>query len=522
MGSKSGRVYGIFRGASENPTVNKRREGTSFVISLPIKIRRGEGGFGERLRDRMKTVKQSNQSQDKLPPHSLEAEQGCLGCILSNPTDCMMQLLQKFPGPEVFYDLRHREVYQLLCAMHDAREPVDMLTVHQRLKDKGRVDAVGGISYLSSLPDAVPSSANLDHYADIVFDKFRLREMIQGCTEIVKKCYENGDEAVTELNQFHKDLSKLCLMTGKEADWGVKDALKEAIKDIERDIETGGALIGLSTGFPEIDRKTRGLQAGDLIVIAARPSLGKSSLVFNIADHLAVNSKIPVGAFSLEMSKKMVIRRMLSARSRVNLFKLGEDLLAQHDVDLLGKASGQLAMAPLFIDDTRGMDDVRVISGLRRMAHEHGIKVGIVDYLGLLHTRRRFDNRSQEIGEITGALKTVAGELQIPIILCVQLNRDYEKNKSQVPQISQLRESGSIEQDADLIGMLYAKGSKDDEDRNDDNTNAGLYIGKQRNGPTGNVNLTFHRSIFRFQRPGIDDKDVPTETKPDPRFKDSA
>lgn len=462
-------------------------------------------------------------SGEALPPFSLEAEQGVLGCVFIKPTECMMHLVQQFPGPEVFYDLKHRAIFQLLCVMHDAREPIDVITVQQKLKDKNQLNAVGGIEYLSQLPDTVPSAANLDHYTKIVFEKFRLRTIIQGCTEIANRCYHaNEADAVAELNEFHRDLSRLCLMTGKEADWTVKDALREAVKDIDRDIQTKGALIGLSTGFAQLDAKTRGLQKGDLIVIAARPSLGKSSLVMNIADHLAVERRVPVGVFSLEQSKKMVMRRMISARARVNLFKIGEDLLAHHDQELLGKAAGQLALAPLLIDDSRGVDDVQVCAGLRRMVHEHGVKLGIIDYLQLLHTRRRYDNRAQEIGVITSSLKTLAGELQIPIILCAQLNREFEKEKSQIPKISQLRESGNIEQDADLIGMLYSKGSKDDEDRYDDKTNAGLYIGKQRNGPTGVISLTFHRAIFRFERPGIDDADVPMNktVPPDPRYKD--
>lgn len=444
---------------------------------------------------------------DRLPPHSIEAEQGCLGCVFLSPVDCMMQLIQTFPGPEVFFDLRHRTVFELLSAMHDAREPMDVITVQQRLKDRNQLEAVGGLAYLASLPDAVPSAANLEYYAKIVFDKFRLRKMIQGCTEVVGKCYEDETEAISELASLHHDLSKLCLMTGKEADWSVKDAIRGAIKGIERDIETRGALTGLSTGLAELDRKTRGLQDGDLIVIAARPSMGKSSLTMNIADHVAVDQRKPVGVFSLEMSKEACMRRMLSARARVNLFRIGEELLAADELQKLSKAAGQLAGAPLFIDDSRGLDDVQLRANMRRMVHEHGIKLGVVDYLGLLHTRRRFDNRAQEISAITGGLKTLGGELKIPILLCVQLNRDYEKNKTQVPQLSQLRESGAIEQDADLIGMLYSKG--DEEERNNEKANAGLYIGKQRQGPTGTISLTFHRGYFRFERPGMDQADIP-------------
>lgn len=458
--------------------------------------------------------------KDRLPPHSLEAEQGVLGCILLSPTDTMMYLTPRFPGPEVFYDLRHRKVYDLLAVMHDGREQIDLITVQQRLRDQNKLNAIGGLAYLASLPDTVPSAANIEYYAKIVFDKYRLRTMIQGCTEVIGRCYDDEKEAVSNLEAMQRDLSRLCTITSGQGNWQIKEAVRCAIKHMERDIETGGALTGLSTGFSDLDRKTRGLQPGDIIVIAARPSMGKSSLVANIADHVAVDCQIPVGIFSLEMNKEMVVRRMISARAEVNLFDFGQDLLAREEMSKLTKAAGQIADAPLCIDDSRDHDDVQIRANMRRMVHEHGIKLGIIDYLQLLNARKRFDSRAQEVAEISKRLKAIAGELNIPIIVCAQLNREVDKEKGQRPRISHLRESGAIEQDADVIGLLYATNPADEEQQTRGKIPSALYIGKQRNGPTGTIHLEFLKTIMRFQKPGIDDADVPRDVPPDPRFKD--
>lgn len=447
-------------------------------------------------------------TSDRLPPHSIEAEAGVLGCIFLQPTDCMLHLVQQFPGPEVFYDLRHRTVYELLNVMHDAREDMDLFIVQQRLKDKGLLDAVGGLAYLSDLPNQVPSASHVARYAKIVFEKYRIRMMIQGCARVIERCYDDEESAMSGVESFQKDLASLCTMSPQKKDWDIKPAIRTAIKKIEHDIEMGGALTGLATGFVDLDRKTRGLQGGDWIILAARPGLGKSSLVMNIADHVAVNNRFGVGLFSLEMSKEMVVRRMMSARARVNLFEIGQDMIAGQQ---LTKAAGQLASAPLYIDDCRGQDDVQIRASMRRMVYEHGIKVAIVDYLQLLHTRRRYDKRLEEVAAISSSMKDIAGELNIPVIGCAQLNREVEKDKNQRPRISQLREAGNLEQDADVIGLIYPTNPGQEESRTSSRTPCALDIAKHRNGPTGTINLDFLRSIMRFQKPGIDDADIPAD-----------
>lgn len=472
----------------------------------------------------MKDQKMSEHLKDRLPPHSIEAEQGVLGCTLISPTECMMRLLQQFPGSEVFFDLRHRKLYDLLCVMHDGREPIDVITLHARLKSEGMVDAVGGLPYLASLPDKVPSASNLDYYLQIVFDKFKLRTLIQGCTEVIGRCYEDEETAVDRVEMLQRDLGQLAQLTNRKGSWSVKEALRGAIKDIESDIQTQGALTGLPTGFDEIDRKTRGLQNEDFIVIAARPSMGKSTLLMNMAEFQALQCHIPVGVFSLEMSKKSLMRRLISARSRIDLFNVANDLLAQETLDRIGKVSGQLALAPIFIDDTPALDDVQLRSRIRQMHHEHGIKIVYIDYLQLLRTRKRCDSRAQEVSQISNGLKHIARELNIPVVVAAQLNRESENQKGERPRISHLKDSGGIEQDADLIGLLYGTGEDDDTSAR---VPAALYIGKQRNGPRPTIRLQFQKDIFRFiMQSKIDDDDVPQDkkpkaAKPDPRFKDS-
>lgn len=455
---------------------------------------------------------QSPERIDRLPPHSMEAEQGVLGCILLNPTECMMQCVQHFPGPEVFYTIALRTVYQLLCVMHDAREPMDLITVQQRLRDKGQLEAIGGLGYLSSLQDGVPSAANIDYYIPIVFEKFKLRSLVHTCTEIIGRVYDNEETAAEGIEDMQRDIIRTAQMSNRKGDWSVKGALRDALKDIEADIKSGGALTGLPTGYPDLDSRTRGLQRGEFIVIGARPSFGKSTLVMNLADHWAVNCKIPVGVFSVEMSKKSLMRRMISARSRINLFQMDKGLSAQNEARL-SRAVGQLAPAPLYIDDTPGIDDVQLRSGIRQMVHEHGIQAVVVDYFQLLHTRKRFDNRVLELSSISTNLKTLFRELNIAGIMVAQLNREADTvmAKGERPKISHLKDCGTLEQDADLIGLLYAIKLEDYEESHIAVPSA-LDIAKQRNGPIGPIPLTFCKSIFRFESSAkINSEDVPQQ-----------
>jgi replicative DNA helicase len=455
---------------------------------------------------------------DRLPPHSIEAEQGALGCALLSPNECVGEFLQKFKtGQEPFYDLRHKTIMDLLVEMYDHKELIDLITVQQRLKDKNQLEAVGGVAYLSSLLDAVPSAANFSYYLEIVREKYLLRRMIQTCTEVVGKVYGHEGEVEALLDEVERDVLRINEARADTSAQTIKDLVHKAINTIEEYHQRQGMLTGLSTGFADLDKLTCGLHPGDMIVIAARPSMGKTSLAMNIAEHAGIDLKLPVGVFSLEMTAEALVLRMLCSRARVNLRDIREGFLAERDFPKLTGAAGKLANAPLFIDDTAGLSILQLRASARRMLQQYGIKLFVIDYLQLLHsTSRRAENRQQEIADISNGIKALAKELNVPVIVLSQLNRDVEREKNRKPRLSDLRESGAIEQDADLVGLLYEPSSGDDDEgpsrENADAVAINLLIAKQRNGPTGEVALTFLKSYTRFESAAkVSADDVPMD-----------
>lgn len=452
---------------------------------------------------------------DRLPPHSIEAEQGVLGCLLWSPNDCMNECIAKFKGDlEMFYDLRHQTIYSTIQAMYDKRDAIDLITLQQKLKDNQVLDQVGGVTYLSSLQDAVPSAANLSYYLEIVLEKSVLRKMIRTCSDIVSRAYENEGEVDALMDQAETEVLRIAESRVASEMSSMKDLVKKAIATIEDFHQRQGMLTGIPTGFADFDKMTSGLHGGEMIVIAARPSMGKTSLAMNIAEHVVIEEKLPVGVFSLEMTSESLVLRMLCSRSRVNLRNVREGFLAERDFPKLTGAAGKMAAAPLFIDDSAGLSILQLRAKARRMHQQHGIKLLVIDYLQLLHSTsaRAKENRQQEIADISSGIKGLAKELDIPVIVLAQLNRELEKDKSRKPRLSDLRESGSIEQDADLVGLLY-KPSVDEEEGgggDQDTRPVNLLIAKQRNGPTGDVNLTFLNSITRFESAAkVSDEDVP-------------
>lgn len=455
-------------------------------------------------------------SVDRLPPHSPEAEQGVLGCILLSPNDAMGECLEKLKaGAEVFYDLRHQTIFALLAQMYDAREAIDLITLQQRLKDRQLLEQVGGLTYLASLPDKVPSAANLSYYLDIVREKHLLRKMISVCTGVVGRVYDYEGQVDTLLDEVERDVLRISESRVQEHANTIKDLVKKAINTIEDYHQRQGMLTGIATGFPDLDRMTSGLHGGEMVVIAARPSMGKTSLAMNIAEHVAVELKLPVGVFSLEMTSESLVLRMLCSRSRVNLRNVREGFLAERDFPKLTGAAGTLASAPLFIDDSGGLSILQLRAKARRMFQQYGIKLFVIDYLQLLHsTSRRAENRQQEIADISNGIKALAKELNVPVIVLSQLNRELEREKNRKPRMSDLRESGAIEQDADLIGLLYKPNADDDEAAapaaEEDAVPVNLLIAKQRNGPTGDVSLTFLKPYTRFESAAkVSDDDMP-------------
>ncbi len=454
---------------------------------------------------------------DRLPPHAPEAEQGVLGCVLLSPNECMGQCIEKLKsGAEVFYDLRHQTIYAALVEMYDTRTPIDIITLQQRLKDKQLLDEIGGIPYLNALQDAVPSAANLAYYLEIAREKALLRKMIHTCTDVVGRVYDFDGEVDSLLDEVERDILRMSESRAEGGIEPVKTLVHKAIGQVENYFNRQGVLGGLGTGFTDLDKMTDGFHGGEMIVIAARPSMGKTSLAMNIAENIVLTQKLPVGVFSLEMTAESLVLRMLCSNARVNLRNIREGFMTESDFPKLTSAAGKMSNAPLFIDDTPGLSILQLRARARRLWQQHGIKLFVVDYLQLLHStsRRAQENRQQEIAEISSGIKALAKELDVPVIVLSQLNRELEKDKSRKPRLSDLRESGSIEQDADLVGLLYKPASDDDEaapmEEQADGIPVNLLIAKQRNGPTGDVHLTFLKPYTRFESAAkVSDDDVP-------------
>lgn len=438
---------------------------------------------------------------DRQPPHSIEAEQGVLGCILLSPSECVGECIPLFKaGGDVFYDQRHRTIYETCVEFYDQKKAIDVVTVLQVLRDRNQLEAVGGVAYLASLPDAVPSAANLLHYVDIVLEKHILRRMISTCTTVIARAYEHQGEVEAMMDAVERDILSINEQRATDSEHSIKSLVASAIDQIEQFHQNQGALTGLATGFPDLDKVTLGLHAGEMIVIAARPSLGKTSLACNIGETVAIEQKLPVGIFSLEMTAQQLVLRMICSRSRVSLRNITNGFLADRDFPKLTIAAGKLNAAPLFIDDTPGLSILQMRAKARRMFQKHGIKLFIIDYLQLMHSdNRRAENRQQEIADISSGVKALAKELEVPVIVLAQLNREIEKRERGArPRLADLRESGAIEQDADLVGILYRAADGE----GDDSTEAeavNLLIAKQRNGPTGDVHLTFLKPYTRFE-----------------------
>jgi replicative DNA helicase len=457
---------------------------------------------------RPKTLSQRGAATlDRLPPNSPEAEMGVLGCVLLSPNECLGECVEKLKddGKEAFYDLRHQTIYETLADMFNARAPIDLITVQQNLKDRQLLEQIGGIAYLSQLQDSVPSAANLAYYLEIVREKYLLRKMIQTCSGVVGRIYDYEGEVDTLLDEVEKEVLKVNESRVQGHVQGVKELVNHAIGTIEHFFNRKGELSGIASGFPDLDKMTDGFHGGEMIVIAARPSMGKTSLAMNIAEHVALELKLPVGVFSLEMSAESLVLRMMCSIARVNLRSIRDGFMSESDFPKLTTAAGRLSGSKLFIDATAGLSILQLRARARRLHQQHGIKLFVVDYLQLLHStaRRSQENRQQEIAEISGGIKALAKELNVPVIVLAQLNRDIEKEKNRKPRMSDLRESGSIEQDADLVGLLYKPNAGDDEDGaaadESDGVAVNLVIAKQRNGPTGDVGLTFLKTYTRFE-----------------------
>jgi replicative DNA helicase len=463
------------------------------------------GQEGKSAYSQAKAPYSQSYSQDphRSPPHSIEAEQGVLGSMLISPNDVIPECVEAIGEEDYFFNPIHTTIYKLLVELWNAQEGIDLITFTQRLRDKNLLEEVGGAVFLTHLFTFVPTAANVKYYLEIVREKYILRRIISVCTVSARRAYDEQDQIDPLLDEVENDVFSIGDARFKARILSMKDQVMEAIEAIENLYERKGGLTGISTGFVEFDRMTSGLHPSEMIVIAARPSMGKTALAMNIAEHVAINQKLPVGVFSLEMSSQQLIQRLLCSRARVNLQKVRDGFLGERDFPSLTAAASKLAEAKMFIDDSASLSILELRAKARRLKAQQDVQLIIVDYLQLLRStsRRAQDNRQLEISEISGGLKGLAKELKIPIIVVAQLNRQPEARTGGKPRLSDLRESGSIEQDADLVALLVRAEiyEEDEEARQEKSGEADLIIAKQRNGPVGEIPLTFLKEFTRFE-----------------------
>src|SRR5437588_2238790 len=444
----------------------------------------------------------SAQDIHRTPPHSAEAEQGVLGSMLISPRDTIGECVEKI-NEEYFYVPAHQTIYTVLVELWNAGAGIDLITFTQVLRDRNLLETIGGAGFVTALYTFVPTAANLGYYIDIVRDKYILRSIIAAATESVRRAYEEQDEVGNLLDEVEQRIFAVGEDRFKGQMLSMKDQVMEAIESIEKLYERKGGITGISTGFVEFDRMTSGMHPAEMIVIAARPSMGKTALAMNIAEHVSINEKLPVGVFSLEMSSQQLVQRLLCSRARVNLQKVRDGFLGERDFPSLTAAASKLAEAKIFIDDSAALSILELRAKARRLKAQQDVQLIIIDYLQLLRStsRRAQDNRQLEICEISAWLKGLAKEFNIPIIVVAQLNRQPEQRTGGKPRLSDLRESGSIEQDADLVALLVRPElyEEDEEARVEKAGEAELIIAKQRNGPVGEIPLTFLKEFTRFE-----------------------
>src|SRR5947199_618920 len=480
-------------------------QSSAWTGEKPRKAGNGAGrGSAARSGEKVVPISPTRSAQDihRTPPHSLDAEQGVLGSMLLSPRDTIAECVEKI-NEEYFYVPAHRTVYNVLVELWNAGQAIDLITFTQVLCDRHLLDSIGGAAFVTSLFTFVPTAANVGYYLEIVRDKYILREIISAATESVRRAYEEQDEVNNLLDEVEQGIFAVGEDRCKGEMLSMKEQVMSTLEAIEKLFENKGAITGVSTGFRDLDKLTSGLHSSEMIVIAARPSMGKTALAMNIAEHAAIEVKLPVAIFSLEMSAQQLVQRMLCSRARVNLAKTRDGFLAEADFPKLTHAASKLAEAKIFIDDTAGLTILELRAKARRLKAQHDVRLIIVDYLQLLRStsRRSQDNRQLEIPEISAGLKGLAKELKIPIIVVAQLNRQPEQRSGGKPRLTDVRESGSIEQDADLVGLLVRPEiyEEDEEARAEKAGEAELIIAKQRNGPVGEIPLTFLKEFTRFE-----------------------
>ncbi|HOM01337.1 MAG TPA: replicative DNA helicase [Acetivibrio sp.] len=430
----------------------------------------------------------------RIPPQNIEAEQSVLGAILLDKE--VLSSVTEIISSQDFYREDHREIFEAIMDLYEKAEPIDLITVSEQLKTRGSLEGVGGLEYLTNLASSVPTTANAKHYAKIVEEKSILRRLIKASTEIVNMGYEASEEVSYVLDKAEKNIFDVLQKRNTQGFAPIKDVLVDTFNRLEELYNNKGFITGIPTGFVDLDYKTAGLQNSDLVLIAARPAMGKTSFVLNIAQNAAIHARVPVAVFSLEMSKEQLVNRMLCCEAMVDSQKMRTGKLEDSDWQKVARALGPLSEAPIYIDDTPGLSVMEIRAKCRRLKIEKDLGLVVIDYLQLMQGRGKTESRQQEISEISRSLKILAKEINVPVLTLSQLSRAPELRADHRPILSDLRESGAIEQDADIVMFLYRDDyyNPDTEKKNI----AEVIIAKHRNGSTGTVELAWLGQYTKF------------------------
>ena len=442
---------------------------------------------------------EKTQTQIKTPPHNIEAEQAVLGGVLleNESFNGILEILNE----NDFYHSAHRKVFLSMLELYNKNQPIDLITLTDTLQARNQLDETGGASYLTSLVENIPTAANISYHAKIIKEKATLRTLINTASEIASMGYEDGGNVDMVLDQAEKSIFEISESTIRPSFYPIRTLVNQSLNTIETLHQRKELITGVPTGFEGLDRLTSGLQPSDLVIVAGRPSMGKTSFALNIAQHAALEAKMTIGIFSLEMSKEQLSLRMLCSEARVDAQRLRSGFLEKSDWPKLASAAGSLAETPIFIDDTPALSVLEMKAKARRLMSEHGLKLIIVDYLQLMSGGGGVERREQEISEISRSLKALAKELNLPVVALSQLNRKVEDRHDKRPQLADLRESGAIEQDADVIIFIYRDEVYNKSESTDNKGVAEIIIGKQRNGPTGMIKLVFIDKYATFKNP---------------------
>ncbi len=431
---------------------------------------------------------------DRLPPQNVEAEQAVLGAILLEK-DALIKILE-FISPEDFYRTAHQRIYRAMLNLSELGEPIDLVTLTSELQNKSILEEVGGVTYLTDLANSVPTAANIEYYAKIIEEKSILRRLIKAATEIASNGYAESENINEVISNAEKRIFEISQKKYNDGFVSIKDVLMDTLDRIEFLHHNKGEITGIPSGFSDLDKMTSGFQKSDLIIIAARPSVGKTAFALNVAQNVSARAKETVAIFSLEMSAQQLVQRMVSSEGNIDAHKLRTGLMEENDWQRLTMAMSTLSEAPIYIDDTPGINVYEVRAKARRLKAEKGLGMILIDYIQLIQGRGRSDNRQQEISEISRQLKGIARELEVPVVALSQLSRAVEQRQDKRPMLSDIRESGSIEQDADVVAFLYRDDYYNPETEKKNIIE--IIIGKQRNGPVGKVELVFLKSFNKF------------------------